>query len=132
MENLEAGVQFPNQDQHESLSSKWIGKFQIEGVLYKDGYCFDFLFNNGLKTNSGCAPPMTEHLIKPAEAIIRSIDIHYYFNYGINSLDGLRFKDKDGNTLLECGVFSAPSSFQINHTMVVNEDERVIGVRSKT
>ncbi len=75
---------------------------------------------------------MTEHLIKPAGAIIRSIDICYFTSSGINSLDGLRFKDKDGNTLLECGVFSPPSSSQINHTMVVNEDERVIGVRSKT
>ena len=76
---------------------------------------------------------MTEHLIKPAGAIIRSIDIQYNINgnYG-NLLGGLRFKDKDANTLLECGVFSPPSSSQINHTMVVNEDERVVGLRSKT
>ncbi len=76
---------------------------------------------------------MTEHLIKPAGAIIRSIDIQYYIisSYG-NLLCGLRFKDKDGNTLLQCGNFNAPNSTFINHTMAVNEDERVVGVRSKT
>ena len=85
-----------------------------------------------MKTNSGFAPPMTEHLIKPAGAIIRSIDICYYITSGFNVLYGLRFKDKDANTLLECGIFCAPSDRWINHTMVVNEDERVVGVRSKT
>ncbi len=76
---------------------------------------------------------MTEHLIKPAGAIIRSIDIQYLINgdYG-NLLYGLRFKDKDANTLLECGGFHAPDSNHKNHTMAVNEDERVVGVRSKT
>ncbi len=76
---------------------------------------------------------MTEHLIKPAGAIIRSIDIQYYIHgsYG-NLLGGLRFKDKDANTLLECGYFQAPNSSFVNHTMAVNEDERVVGVRSKT
>ena len=82
---------------------------------------------------------MTKHLIKPAGAIIRSIDIQYRRYDGVNMLIGLRFKDKDANTLLQCGVFGsgsdlffAPSSTYINHTMVVNEDERVVGVRSKT
>ena len=85
-----------------------------------------------MKTNSGFAPPMTEHLIKPAGAIIRSIDIQYLiYGYG-NQLCGLRFKDKDANTLLQCGVLRAPNEWYINHTMVVNEDERVVGVRSKT
>ena len=76
---------------------------------------------------------MTEHLIKPAGAIIRSIDICYYASSdGLNLLDGLRFKDKDANTLLQCGALIAPDNRNINHTMVVNEDERVVGVRSKT
>ena len=76
---------------------------------------------------------MKEHLIKPAGAIIRSIDIHYCIRIdGTNWLFGLRFKDKDANTLLECGVFCPPDSTHINHTMVVDEDERVVGVRSKT
>ena len=44
----------------------------------------------------------------------------------------MRFKDKDANTLLQCGVFPAPDYWYINHTMVVNEDERIVGVRSKT
>ena len=47
-------------------------------------------------------------------------------------LCGLRFKDKDANTLLQCGYFGATSSNYKNHTMVVNKDERVVGVRSKT
>jgi hypothetical protein len=75
-------------------------QFQITGVLYKDNYIFDFLFSYGLKTNSGCAEPMTEHLINPAGAHIRSIDIHYYITGGVNRLEGLRFKDKDASTLL--------------------------------
>ncbi len=76
---------------------------------------------------------MKEHLIKPAGAIIRSIDIHYYIHTGVgNHLRGLRFKDKDANTLLECGLFLAPNSTRFNHTIVINEDERVVGVRSKT
>ena len=74
---------------------------------------------------------MKEHLIKPAGAIIRSIDICYYIYDDTNRLIGLRFKDKDANTLLQCGDFETPNDF-INHTMVVNEDERVVGVRSKT
>ena len=75
---------------------------------------------------------MTEHLIKPDGAIIRSIDIHYYiYSDGRNMLFGLRFCDKDANTLLQCGVFCAPNGRFINHTMVVNEDERIVGVRSK-
>ncbi len=102
-----------------NLSYADIGKFQITGVLYKDSLYFDFLFNNGLKTNSGFAGPMTEHLIKPAGAIIRSIGIKYFIPSG-NWLNGLRFKDKDANTLLECGHFNAPDINCINHTMAVN------------
>ena len=75
---------------------------------------------------------MTEHLIKPAGAIIRSILIQYCIYDGRNLLFGLRFKDKDANTLLQCGALIAPDNRNINHTMVVNEDERVVGVRSKT
>jgi hypothetical protein len=76
---------------------------------------------------------MTEHLIKPAGAVIRSIDILYFiFRDGINLLEGLRFKDKDANTLLQCGLFCETRKDYINHTMVLNEDERVVGVRSKT
>ena len=77
---------------------------------------------------------MKEHLIKPAGAIIRSIDICYWISYNgdTNLLFGLRFKDKDANTLLECGDFEEPDNDFINHTMAVNEDERVVGVRSKT
>ena len=44
---------------------------------------------------------------------------------------GLRFKDKDANTLLQCGIFDESDEDWINHTMVVDEDERVVGVRSK-
>jgi hypothetical protein len=44
----------------------------------------------------------------------------------------LRFKNKDANTLLQCGLLSEPRKDYINHTMVINEDERVVGVRSKT
>ena len=76
---------------------------------------------------------MTEPLIKPAGTIIRSIDIQYYRNNdGTNGLLGLRFKDKDANLLLQCGEFEEPSQFKINHTIVINEDERVVGLRSKT
>ena len=46
-------------------------------------------------------------------------------------LEGLRFKDKDANTLLQCGYFGVPDDEFINHTLAVNEDERVVGVRSK-
>ena len=76
---------------------------------------------------------MTEHLIKPVGAIIRSIDIQYFiYSDCTNGLEGLRFKDKDSNTLLQCGDFGAPDKYYIYHTMVVNEDERIVGVRSKT
>ena len=75
---------------------------------------------------------MTEHLIKPAGAIIRSIDIQYFIDIGTKGLLGLRFKDKDAITLLQCGEFDQPSSRYINHTMIINEDERIVGVRSKT
>ena len=75
---------------------------------------------------------MTEHLIKPAGAIIRSIEIQYCIWEDLNWLRGLRFKDKDANTLLDCGEFYVPDKWYINHTMVVNEDERVVAVRSKT
>ena len=85
-----------------------------------------------MKTNSGCASPMKEYKIKPAGAIIRSIDILYTIYEGTNALCGLRFNDKDANTLLQCGHFYPPDSKFINHTMVVNEDERIVGVRSKT
>ena len=78
MEKLNPAVQYPSKEQYESLSPEKISEFTITGVIKKDGYYkFDFLFKNGLKTNSGCAPPMTEHLIKPVGAIIRSIDIQY-------------------------------------------------------
>ena len=77
---------------------------------------------------------MTEHRIKPAGAITRSIDIQYSYHglYRINILSGLRLKDKDANTLLECGVFNPPDSTYINHTMVVDEGERIVAMRSKT
>jgi hypothetical protein len=107
-------------------------KFQICGVNYKQNFCFDFLFSNGLKTISGCAPPMTEHQINPAGAHIRKIEIHYFVRGKTYELEGLRFFDKDDNTLLECGDFSAQSASEIYHTMAINEDERLVGVRSKT
>jgi hypothetical protein len=76
---------------------------------------------------------MAEHLIEPAGAIIRSIDIQYYIDSDeCNRLIGLRFKDKDANTLLLCGEFNPPSNRQINHTIDIKKDERVVGVRSKT
>ena len=84
-----------------------------------------------MKTNSGCASPMKEYKIKPAGAIIRSIDIHYTIYEGTNALCGLRFNDKDANTLLQCGYFCIPND-HIKYTMVVDEDERVVSVRSKT
>ncbi len=74
---------------------------------------------------------MTEHLIKLAGVIIRSIEIHYYIYSDGNQLERLRFNDKDANTLLQCGTFNSPDNNCIKHTMIVNEDERVIGVRSK-
>jgi hypothetical protein len=52
---------------------------------------------------------MTEHLINPAEAHIRKIDIHTFISGGLNKLEGLRFFDKDGKKLLECGEFANPS-----------------------
>ncbi len=67
---------------------------------------------------------MTEHLIKPGH--ISRIDICYN-NNGVNLLTGLRLCDKDNNTLLQCGNFNYTT-----HTMVINEDERLVGVRSKT
>ncbi len=74
---------------------------------------------------------MTEHLIKPKGAHIRRIDIQYCKN-GVNPLSGLRLCDKDNNTLLQCGEWEAPNKTYKNHTMVINEDERLVGVRSKT
>ena len=74
---------------------------------------------------------MREHLIEPAGGIIRSIEIGYFISEYGNQLSGLIFKDKDANTLLQCGDFYAPGGNRIKHTMVVNEDERVVGVRSK-
>jgi hypothetical protein len=41
----------------------------------------------------------------------------------------LRFFDKDGKKLLECGYFD--SSYK-THTMAVEEDERALGLRAKT
>ena len=72
-------------------------------MLYKDDYQFDFIFNNGLRSNSGCAPPMIEHNINPAGAHIRKIETHNYVSGGLNKLEGLRFFDKDGKKLLELG-----------------------------
>ena len=63
MKELNPAVQCPSKEQHESLSFEDIRKFTITCVLYQHFYRFDFLFKNGLKTKSGCAPPMTEHLI---------------------------------------------------------------------
>ena len=77
MGKLNPAVQCPSKEQYESLSPEEIKQFTITGVLESYSYSFDFFFRNGLKTNSGCAAPMTEHLIKPAGAIIRSIDIQY-------------------------------------------------------
>ena len=54
---------------------------------------------------------MTEHLINPAGAHIRKIEIHYYIEDGYgHRLEGLRLFDKDNNTLLDCGEWRAPSS----------------------
>ena len=53
---------------------------------------------------------MVEHLIKPAGAHIRKIEIHYYIRDGLNWLEGLRFLDKDNTQLLQCGEFSNPDS----------------------
>ena len=86
MEKLNPAVQCPSKEQHESLSFEEIKQFQITGVLYKNHCCFDFLFKNGLKTNSGCWPPIKEYLIKPAGAIIRSINICYWIYDGCNKL----------------------------------------------
>jgi len=72
-------------------------------------------------------------LIKPDNAQIRSIDIHSWIgDGGVNLFEGLRFKDKDGNVLLESGEFPAPSETEIDSTILINEDERIIGVRSKS
>ncbi len=44
---------------------------------------------------------MTEHLIKPAGAVVRIIEIQYYINKdGSNGLLGFRLEDKDAKTLL--------------------------------
>ncbi len=72
---------------------------------------------------------MTEPLIKPDH--IRRIDIQY-FAEGNNLLYGLRLCDKDDNTLTQCGPWQAPSDYYITHTMLIEENERLVGVRSKT
>ena len=132
MEELKPPVQFPSQDKLQSMAKKEeLETFQICGVLYKNRFKFDFIFTNGLKAYAVCAQ-MTENLINPAGAQIRKIETHNYLVGGMNKLEGLRFLDKDGNTLLECGEFAGQSNSQINHTMVIHEHERVIGVRSKT
>jgi hypothetical protein len=127
-------VQFPSQDQLQALESEDLEKFQICGVLYQNDQKIDFIFSNGFKTNSGMGQPTKEILIKPTGALIRKIEIQYYIdeNYGGDLLFGLRFLDKDSYTLLECGNWTAPDKSYINHTMVINEDERIFGMRSKT
>ncbi len=44
----------------------------------------------------------------------------------------MRFLEKDGYLLLECVNWTTPDKSHRNHYMVVNNDERVFGVRSKT
>ena len=74
---------------------------------------------------------MTEYMI-PTDAHIRKIQIHYWAkeaNDVGDRLCGLRFFDKDGKKLLECGYFD--SSYK-THTMAVEEDARALGLRAKT
>ncbi len=75
---------------------------------------------------------MEEHLIKPAGAIIRSIYIEYLIINDGQWLTALRFKDKVANTILQSRKFNVLRVFYIDHTIFINEDERVVGVRSKT
>ncbi len=59
------------------MSDKEKETFQLRGVLKANEYSrFDFVYSNGLQSNSGCKEPMTEHLIKPDH--ISRIDISYY------------------------------------------------------
>jgi hypothetical protein len=44
----------------------------------------------------------------------------------------LRFLDKDSFILLECGNWTSPDKSYVNHAMVLGEDERIFGMRSKT
>ena len=75
---------------------------------------------------------MTEHLISNPEVMIRSIDIYYHIWQGGNMLLGLIFKDKDDNILLQCGYFEQPNDNYYNSTVPIDDDERIVGVRSKT
>ncbi len=109
------------------MSDKDLETFQLSGILYKGHYMFDFLYSNGLQSNSGCEGPMTEHLIKPDQ--IRMIYMHHFDGKYNNCLAGLLLLDKDSNILAHCGEWG---SHYKNHTMLINEDERLVGVRSKT
>ncbi len=114
MQILNHGVQFPSQDQCESLLRE-ISKFRITGVLHKDNWYF-FVFSNGLKTNSGCAPPMTEHLINQLELLSESSKYNTISTRMVLTV----FQDLDQKTKMP------------KHScIVVNEDEIVVGMSSK-
>ncbi len=103
-------------------------------MLYQNDQKIDFIFSNGLRTDSGMGEPSREILLNPTGARISQVDIQYYIddNYGGDLLFGLRFLDKDGYVLLECGNWTAPDKSYKNHSMAINDDERLFGVRSKT
>ncbi len=110
------------------MSGKELETFQLRAVRNNEDYaCFEFIYSNGLQSNSGSDKAMKEHLIKPEH--ISRIDIHYYTGGGTNELMALRLCDKDNNTILECGMWKANYT---THTIVINADERLVGVRSKT
>ena len=78
---------------------------------------------------------MSAHLIHPAGSHIRKTDICVETketSWGIGeNIVGLRFFDKDGLQLLESGFFYPDNARYMIHSFAINEDERVVGMRSK-
>jgi hypothetical protein len=72
-----------------------------------------------------------ETRLQQADAVVRSVVLHYYVNKDTfeGVLVGIRFFDVNNTKLLESGYWVAASSYR-EHIIDLQEDERVIGFKS--
>ena len=105
---------------------------QIQGVSYTPGqWDFNFILSNGWKQYFAPKEGISEEtMINPPTAIIRIIEICVNNSSFGQCLAGLRFFDCNKKKILQAGKFYESSEHFQTKSFALEENERVVGVRS--
>ncbi len=98
--------------------------YEFRAFIFSDGTRAEF------KTNTKEAE-FKEEILNPADACVRRVIIYYYHNDYDSSerMNGIQFLDKDNESILRAGYWSADSCFK-EHRIDLKEGERILGVKS--